>query len=341
MITTKTIGTALGLVLAAGCTTTELQPAPASWSVEASVYTAAPRCEPLTAKSLVDVLPDHKIDGAVMLDVKNLRRGKLFKSVEPFLEAEARDVLDTMKECGVPLSKVNRVVAGFNEDEDVVFGLEATGVGKDKTLDCLSSKIEAATGEKPWSRVKRGCHTRLETSDADTTGFVVGPNMVVFASKSLEAKLETRLTGKSRSALDGRLSWIPREIDTGRTAWAASRLPPGAMAELGSGMAGANRVGVSIDATKGLDVGIGAGFKTAADAKSAAGEVEGQLAQLRAILPLAGLPSSVGDSFKVTSKGDVMKFTGFLSPSDIEAVRRTVEGLSGGGSEPAPPSRGM
>ena len=341
MMTSKTIGTALGLVLAAGCTSTELQPESADGSVEASVYMAAPKCDPLKAKSLEDVLPDDKIDGAFKLDVKDLRRGKLYKSIEPMFEAEAREVLDAMKACGVPLSKVNGVVAGFNEAEDVVFGVEAAGLGKAKTLDCLARKIEAATGESPWSRVKRGCHTRLETSDADVAGFVVGSNMVVFASKSLEASVESRLTGKSRPALSGRLGWIPREIDTGRTAWAGSTLPPGMAAGMSAGMSGMNRAAVSLDTTKGLDVGVGAGFGTVAEAKSAVSEIESQLMQLRAVVMLAGLPSSVSDSFKVSSKGDLVKLSAFLSPDDIDALRKTLESTAGGSSEPEAPPRGM
>jgi hypothetical protein len=103
-------------------------------------------------------------------------------------------------------------------------------------------------------------------------------------------------------------------------------------------MAGLARVGVSIDATRGLGLRMGAGFPSAAEAKTAAAELETQLVQAKAILPMLGLPSSVGDSLEVAAKGNLVRMGMFLTAKDLDALRKAVEG-TGGTGEPSPPPR--
>ena len=123
----------------------------------------------------------------------------------------------------------------------------------------------------------------------------------------------------------------------GNTAWLAANGPASASAGLPSTMAGLGRVGMSIDATKGLGLRVGAGFASAAEAKAAAKEVESQLVQVKAMLPLLGLPSSVGDTIDVSSKGSLLRMGMFLQLSDIDALRKAMAGAGGGGSSSPPP----
>ncbi|MEX1364499.1 MAG: hypothetical protein AB1Z98_15340 [Nannocystaceae bacterium] len=302
-----------------------------------SAYSVAPTCGPAAVSTLPQLLPDDKIMGALEIDVQHLRKGKLFAQVERMLEKEAADAVAAMKDCGVPLSKVDGLVFGFSEHDDVVLGARAKGLGTPRTLDCLAKKVEATTGSKPWTRVTKGCSTTLEMTDGDGKGFVIDRDMVVFASKSMEASVERRVAGKDKSALDGRLAWVSREVDMSGSAWMASTLPAGAAAGLGGSMAGMTRVGVGIDASKGLGLKMGAGFGSAGDAKKAASEIETQVMQLKAMLPLMGLPSSVGDSITVSPKGPVVQIGMFLTPDDLDALRKTIEGSIG--TPPPPPSK--
>ena len=66
---------------------------------------------------------------------------------------------------------------------------------------------------------------------------------------------------------------------------------------------------------------FGAGFSSATEAKAAATELETQLVQVKAMLPLLGLPSAVGDTIEVKAKGSVLRMGMFLTLSDIEALR--------------------
>lgn len=338
-MTKTTMGAcALATLLTGACApSVELEPAPDPDVPLASAYVVAPTCGPAAVSSLPQLLPDDKIIGALEVDVQHLRKGKLFAEVERLMAAEASDALDAMKECGVPLSKVEGLVMGFSDHEDVVLGAKAKNLGAPKTLDCLAKKIEKATGTSPWTRVTKGCHTTLELSGGDGKGFVVGRDMVVFASSSMETSVERRAQGKDKSALDGRLGWVRREIDTGGSAWMASNLPASVGASMGTSMAGMTRVGVGIDASKGLGLKMGAGFSSASAAKAAAAELETQIVQVKAMLPLLGLPSSVGDSITVTSKGPVVKMGMHLTPDDVDALRKAIEGAAGGGSSSPPP----
>lgn len=333
-------GCALGLVLAGGCAPgDELSPTPALAPSHASAYVVAPKCGPAKVGSLRELLPDDKIMGALEVDVAQLQRGKLFPEVERLLAAEGADVLDAMKTCGVPLAKVEGLMVGFSEHDDVVFGVRAKGLGEAATLDCLATKIEKATGKAPWRRVSTACETTLEPVDEDGKGFVVGHDMVVFASKSLEGAVERRVAGKDRSALEGRLGWARKEVDMSNTAWMAANVPAGAAGGLSPELAGLARLGMSIDATRGLGLRMGAGFPSSTEAKAAAASLETQLVQIKAMLPLLGLPSSVGDSLSVDAKGNVVRMGAFLSASDLEALRKMAEGSGASSPEPPPAKR--
>ncbi|MCX4242227.1 hypothetical protein [Paraliomyxa miuraensis] len=334
-------GCALGLCVAVGCSASaELEPAPASVPLESAAYVAAPICGPAKVSTLRELLPNVEILGALEIDVQHLQRGALFPEVERTLLAQSPEVLDAMNECGLPLASVEGLVAGFSDHDDVMMGIRAKGVGEAKTLDCLAKKIEGATGKSPWSRVTKGCATTLEMPDGDGKGFVVSRDVVVFASKSLQGAVDRRIQGKDESALAGRLGWVRGEVDTSSTAWMAANLPSGSSAGLGPAFSGLSRVGMSVDATRGLGLRMGAGFGSAAEAKAAAAELEGQLGQVKAMLPMLGLSSTVGDSIEVAAKGNVLKLGMFLAPSDLEALRQMAGGGSStGGSPPPPPSR--
>lgn len=333
-------GCALGFVLSGGCAPGDaLTPAPAPARSEASAYVVAPACGPAKVGSLRELLPDDKIIGALEVDVAHLQRGKLFPEVERVLAAEGAEVLDAMNACGVPLAKVEGLMVGFSDHDDVVFGVRAKGLGEPATLDCLATKIEKATGKAPWKRVSSACETTLEVPDEDAKGFVVGRDMVVFASKSLEGAVARRVEGKDRSALHGRLGWARSEVELGSTAWMAANLPAGAAAGLSPELAGLAHVGVSIDATRGLGLQMGAGFGSSSEAKAAAKSLESQLDQAKAMLPLLGLPASVADALSVEAKGKLVRIGAFLSLSDLEKLRKLAEGGSGSSPGAAPPPK--
>jgi hypothetical protein len=335
-------GCALALALGGCAPGGELSPTPTPARAQAAAYVAAPtKCGPAKIGTLRELLPDAEITGAFELDVEHLRRGTLYPEVERTIAAESPEVLDAMNACGVPLAAVEGVVAGFSDRNDMMLGFRAKGLGEPATLDCLAGKLEKTTGKAPWKRVTGTCDTTLELDDGDK-GFVVGRDMVVIASKSLESAMGRRVAGKDRSALEGRLAWARKEVDMGSTAWVAANVPTSLGAGLPAGMAGLSRVGLTLDATKGLGLRLGAGFSSTTQAKAAAKELEGQLVQVKAMLPLLGLPSTVGDTVEVRTKGTVLELGMFLQPSDLEAMRKAMAGAgggSGGGSAPSRSSR--
>lgn len=338
-------GCTLVLALAGGCAPGgELSPTPAPVRAQSAAFVAAPtKCGPAKVGSLRELLPDAELTGALEIDVDHLRRGKLFPELEKLLAAEKPEVLTAMAECGVPLAKLEGLVLGFSETNDMVFGVRAEGLGDATTLDCLAGKYEKLEGKPPWKRVTGTCETTLEVDDGDGKGFVVGRDMVVLASKSLEASMSRRVAGKDRSALDGRLGWARKEVEMGSTGWVAINVSPSVASSMGASMTGLSRVGMSFDATKGLGLRVGAGFSSSAEAKAAAKELEAQLVQVKVMLPMLGLPASVGDTIEVGTKGTVLRLAMFLQLSDLEALHKLATGGgslgSGGASAPPPPRR--
>jgi hypothetical protein len=341
-------GCALVLALTGGCAPGgELSPTPTPVRAQSAAFVAAPtKCGPAKVSTLRELLPDAEITGALELDVDHLRRGKLFPELEKILVAEKPEVVTAMAECGVPLAKLEGLVLGFSEASDMVIGVRAEGLGDPATLDCLAGKYEKLEGKAPWKRVTGACETTLEVDDGDGRGFVVGRDMVVLASKSLETAVGRRVAGKDRSALEGRLGWARKEVDMASTGWVATNVSRSVASGMGSkSMASLSRVGMSFDATKGLGLRIGAGFSSSAEAKAAAKELEAQLVQIKAMLPLVGLPASVGDTIELDTKGSVLRLGMFLQLSDLEALHKLATGGgssgSGGASAPPPPRPGM
>jgi hypothetical protein len=334
-------GCALALALAGGCAPgVELSPTPAPERAQASAYAVAPACGPAKVSTLRELVPDAQITGALEIDIDHLRRGTLFPELERLLAAEGAEALAAMDACGVPLAKVEGLVAAFSEGDDMMLGVRAKGLGDSTTLDCLAGKLEKATGTAPWKRVSSACETTLELPNGDR-GFAVGRDMVVIASKSLEPALARRVAGKDRSALDGRLAWARKEVEMSHTGWMAANVPKTLGAGLPPSMAGLARVGMSFDATKGLGVRLGAGFSSTAQAKAAASELETQLVQVKVMLPLLGLPSSVGDTIELDTKGSLLRLGMFLRPSDLEALRKAMSGAVDPAAPPAPRRPGM
>ncbi|MEM9462861.1 MAG: hypothetical protein AAGF11_52455 [Myxococcota bacterium] len=334
---------ALGLMLLGACGPGELSRAAVPVSMEASTYAVAPTCGPAKVRSLRAVLPDDGLQGVMEVDVGALQRSPLFRDHRSLFEAEAREVLDGMNACGVPLSKVDRLVAGFTMGDDVVLGVRATGLAQAKTLDCLAREIGKSTGTPAWSRTTTGCSTTLEIDGGKAKGFAVGRDMLVVASASLAGAVERRIEGKDVSALDGKLRWARREVDMGHTAWVAGNLPPAVAAGMGS-MSGLDHVGLSVDATKGLGLQVSMGFVSPRDATAAKTELSGLVIQARAMLPMVGLPESVADTITLEARGRAVRLGVFLRPRDVEALSKTLEGAMGGSSSspssPAP-RRGM
>lgn len=325
---------ALGLVLAGACTPGELEHVSSPRSQQANLYVTAPTCGPVKVRSLRAVLPDDGLRGAMEVDARALLRSPLFRDHKALLEAEAKDFLDGMKACGVPLSKVDRVAAGFTMGDDVVLGVQARGLAEAKTLDCLAHERQKSTGTPAWSRTTAGCATTLELDGGDAKGFAVGRDMLVVASKSLAPAVQRRIDGKDKALLDGRLRWARREVDLGATAWVAGNLPPALASGMGS-MSGMEHVGMSIDATKGLGLKVTMGFASTPDAKAAKTELSGLVGQARLMLPMAGLPSSVADTITLGSTGRIVSVGLFLSPGEVESLSKALAGSIGPAS-PAP-----
>jgi hypothetical protein len=330
---------ALGLLLVGACAPGELRQDEPPPSTQASAYWVAPTCGPAKVGAVRELLPDGPLVGAMEVDMQGLQRSALFRDNKSALTAELSDVLDGMKACGVPLSKVERVTAGFSMSDDVVLGVKARGLATGKTLDCLSRKIESKSGTRPWTRTTSGCVTTLDIDGGDAKGFAVGRDMLVVASKSVADEVQRRIDGKDKSVLDGKLSWARREVDMGATAWVATNVPAGLSAGLSSSMSGMSHVGMSMDTTKGVGLEASVGFASSKNAKAAEAELSTMVVQARAMMPLVGLPSSVADTITLSSSGAVVKMGVSLSDSDVEALRRALDPSSGGSSGGSPPPR--
>lgn len=348
MVKKTMYGVVLGLAVSACGPAEVLQPVPESASpyAEASVYiAAAPKCAPAKITSVADALPDAKFVGMMNIQLSHMRSGPLFAEVGRTLAREAPEAVAAMEACKVPLSAVDTIALGFSEDEDIVVGMTAAGIGDPTTLDCFSSAIAKETGSAPWKRETHGCSTELVMPDGKSKGFVVDRNTVVLTSSSLEKAVAQRLQGKGRSAANGRFSWVRTDVDTKVSMWGAMNLPKDMQAGLSS-LPGLSRVSISVDASRGLGLAVGLGFNSATEARKAKGEIDMQADQIKAMAPVLGLPSSVGDSLTVSQKSTRVKMGLFLDAAAVELLRKAVGDLSGG-SEPeqapedSPPKRGI
>lgn len=307
---------------------------------DAAAMTVAPTCARLSDTR--ELIPSDAM-GMVGLDMARLRTTGVFSDIEAALRADPNgaDALAVADKCGVGPSNWDGVTMATTDGGDIVVVLEAPGLGRGSTLDCLSAEIVAKTGTAPWTRKTASCGSDLSMAGGDF-GWAIDDDRIAFATPGWGKTVAQRRVGRGKSARSGKLKWAFGSVDTSKPVWFAVDVPSVAKgATSGTPAEGIQRVGGAADLSKGLDVDVVAGFDRASAASAAASEINAQLSKAMLLAPMLGVPTGVLTGLSVRAKGNELRMSATISEADLNALRDLAKdtlGLGAGGAHPARPT---
>ncbi len=307
---------------------------------DAAAMVAAPACTRLSDAR--EIVPSDAMAMAGF-DMARLRTTGVFTDLESVLRADpdAADALAVADKCGVGPSTWEAMTMAASDSGDIVLVLEAPGLGRGATLDCLSSEIEAKTGAAPWTRTKATCGSDLSLVGGDI-GWAIDDDRIAFATPGWGKAVAARRTGSGKSVRAGRLAWAFGSVDVSKPVWFAVDVPGALKASVtGTSAEGVQRVGGAADLTKGLDVDVVAGFDRPAEASAAAKEINAELGKAMLVAPMLGVPVGVLSGLSVKAKGKELQMSAAISEADLDALRDLAKdtlGLGAGAAHPTTPS---
>ena len=214
--------------------------------------------------------------------IKELAPGKLPRALE---------VATTCK-VGPDTWKRATMAADPKKDDTAVL-LEATGIGKTTTLDCLHDELRDVFGREPWASDSAG--KRLQIDD-DAVALVVSDNALIITSPDWEDAVQQRREGNGPAAEDGVLAPLMPRTQRRKHLWIAAVLPDDA--HLGPGSSGppAKDVTAWIDLADGLHLHVAVGVD---DPKAGRTQLDSVWSTARSSVTAFGIPQPVVDSVKI------------------------------------------
>ena len=260
------------------------------------------------------------------LDLAAIVAGPSWDKTKESFDANAKDAIEVATKCKVgPKSWKTAVIGADPNSESVVMALEATGIGKKDTLDCIHKEVKAKNGQDPWTASDDG-----KTLDmGDGAGHVVSDDLLVFASATWNDSMKDLIAGKGHAAADGALKSLIDRTDSAKHVWFAGRIPAD-MAGMAALVIGTSAKDVSgwIDLSAGLELSVMVGVDDATTAKTT---LDGQWAEMKPSATAMGVPKAVVDSVKIGTKDGALTLEAKASAADLDAISKLA------GSAVAPP----
>lgn len=364
----RSIALACTIVAPLGCTPQTAAPVPnanarPSMSSHAVAGAATRVATPVAAKVTAAVAPTCRapkvtegrellpasLDVVGGIDLKGMVSSPLWAEVDKLLKTDpdASKSMSALDRCGLGLASWHDVAMGANTGggDDVVMVVEAKGLGSVKTLECVARELGTPL-PKLSARKVDGCVDAFDVDDGGSIIFVDADTLAFVSSAPLERAVVDRMKGKGKGALDSGLKWARSGLDLGKTMWFAVAVSKTMRSEIGKFGPGLQRLGGTIDASKGLGLDIGLGYDTTTRAKEMKGTIETEIAPLKMMGPMLGVPSKVLNSIDIDRSGETVSMEMFASLKDLEEIRRSIDGMTGaphGGATPesAEPPKGI
>ncbi len=303
----------------------------ATTTVAAVALLCVPACKG-GAGNAAKLIPDSAtvIGGA---DLKGLTSSDVWTKNEDMMkQGGADDVLGALEACKLGKETWKSVVFGADPaggPDKLAIVLSVDGVGKKENLECIAGKIKEKEGSDPWTLEEKDGKLVLAMTDGKGTGWVVDDNTVAVAGKDWEGAVKELIDGKGTSAIDGSLKDVVARTDTGKTLWAAGKIPSD-MVE-GSPAAGATDAAGWVDLSSGVEISASVGFDSEATATAKATEANTMLEQGKGAATAFGIPETTVNSVKIEAKGNAVTLTGKASKEDVDKISEAAKKAFGGG----------
>jgi len=238
-------------------------------------------------------------------------KSALWSAIEPRLGSRAQGQLAAATKCGLSQDKWGRIVIGADPStNDMAMVVEAEGLGKRTTLECLVKEIGTFTLSSDGKHL----------SDHTGGGIVLNDDAIAFATPRWMDGLQERIDGKGKAAIDGELKASFTRIGPNRPLWFAAVVPPDA-AMMATALLGATAKDVSAYAN--LNEGVALHLSADVDdPKTAKSKVQEQLDNSGSMLQIFGVPPAVVDSLKLTVDGALLRVEVRATEDEIRTLMK-------------------
>lgn len=244
-------------------------------------------------------------------------------------EASFKTAMDVVRTCLGRLEAIDDVVIGFDDAEHFVLAAHAPALGTEATWRCFQTEtvVRGKAFELAITGTARGEGPQLRSSDDDGVGYFPDDDTVVMVTKAWDADVQARLRGEGKAAIEGSLAGTVARIQQGDPLWVVGRITGKAEAGLaGSPMAGIDDVAVDLR-LEGVDVLVStsADAGEAADATRMRDALQKQLDEVKGMLPMMGMPSSIVPKLAFVAEGDLVVFDLSLTGEELKSLREGIE----------------
>ena len=244
-------------------------------------------------------------------------------------EASFKTAMDVVRSCLGRLEAIDDVVIGLDDEEHLVLVAHGAALGTEATWRCFQT--ETVVRGKPFelaiTGTARGEGPQLRSNDGDGFGYFPDDDTMVMVTKAWDADVQARLRGEGKAAIEGSLAGTVARIQQGDPLWVVGRIAGKAEAGLaGSPMAGIDDVAVDLR-LEGVDVLVSTSVDAgeAADATRMRDGWQKQLDEVKGMLPMMGMPSSIVSKLAFVTEGDLVVLDLSLTGEELRSLREGIE----------------
>lgn len=245
--------------------------------------------------------------------------------------AEMALAMDVVRACLGRLEAFERLAIGWDDQGHAAVVGRAKGLGTEAMWTCLrdQTKQRGKPFELELTKTPRGEGPQLRESDGEDLGYFVDDDTVVLLSREWDAEVSPRLRGEGTPALEGQLAPAAGRVSRDAPLWLVGRVSEKtARGMAGSPTAGVTDLALSITLPDGdLQLHFDGDAGEPADATRVRDELTTQLESIRSVLPVMGLPASVGPKIAFETEGDLVSLRLLLTREElrglVEFVART------------------
>lgn len=242
-------------------------------------------------------------------------------------DASMKGAMDVVRACMERLETIDDVVLGLDDEGNGVLAAHGKGLGTEATWRCFQTEASARgrAFDITITATARGEGPQLRESTGDL-GYFPNDDTVVLVSKEWDAAVLERLRGAGTPATEGSLAGVFGRIRRDDALWVAGRVTGKSKSELSSTpMAGIEDVTFDLR-MEGSDLVLAttADAGEAADASRMRDELQRQFDQFESMLPMLGLPTTVGPKIEFATEGDLVSLGFTLTEAELRGLRETL-----------------
>ncbi len=268
----------------------------------------------------------------VSINVGKIMESSLWKAYGPMAMAKADDKLKLVKEkCGFdPLTAFSSIQMGMDSDNGKEPTIVIQGIERAAAQKCMIALAESE-GEKV--EITEDGPISIVKSDKETTGLAwVNDTTVILTPKQADKEyLLARIAGTDGVDSNAALMAIVGKAKQSAPFWFAASLKEGSKASKSAKGATQGKEPTAfygaVGFDKGIELAVGATFKTAEEAASLKAEMEQLLPMGKGMLPAAG---PIIDKVKIGNAGNDLTIALELTEADIETLKKAAGPMMGG-----------